>query len=91
MNIKELILKLIETLNPAALWEGIKEGLRVTVISVVPIVLTGVSLTTGEVNINWLLVKAVAFVAVVRLVDKWMHEVGKDNDNPTLTRGLTQF
>ena len=69
----------------ASLQESIKEGLRIIVIAVIPVILMGVNVETGEIAINWSVIIVVGLVAGLRFVDKWLHETGKAE------KGLTRF
>ena len=70
--------KLLKTI-----WEAAKEPLRLLVLSVLPVLITSLA----ELSYWW------AGVAIVflRLLDSVLHEVGKETNNETLTRGLTRF
>lgn len=57
--------------------EGFKEMLRVIVIAVIPILLTGINAQTGAIAIDWKVVVATGLIALIRFIDKWMHERGK--------------
>lgn len=54
--------------------EGGLEFLRLAELSVIPVLLTGINLTTGEIAINWLIVKALLLIAVIKGVDKGLHK-----------------
>ena len=76
--------------------EAIKELLRVMVLAVLPIILTGLNQTNGQVNIDWKVVGVVAIIAGLKFLDKWLHEKGvelkdKGNWDNSLIKGLTRF
>ena len=66
-----------------ALWKAAKEPLRLLVLSILPILITRLS----QLDYQW----AVVGTLLLRLADKFLHEVGKATDNETLTLGLTRF
>lgn len=75
--------------------EGLKELGRIVLLGIIPILITSISLTTGEININWVIVKATALVivltAILKGVDKDRHLTGKIEGDDAKTKGLTQF
>jgi hypothetical protein len=79
--------------------EAVKEFLRYLLIglsaSIIPAVLVGINTTVGSFEINWMLVLALAVAtllgALVKAVDKFLHEWGKETENDGLTKGLTRF
>lgn len=87
---QKFILDLIAWLNPAAFWEAIKESLRVELIAIVAVVVSGINPTAGTVSINVAFVYLSLAVAILKGVDKWLHEIGKANNNALIT-GLTRF
>ena len=72
---------------PAPLLEALKEGMRVIVLSLIPVVL--VQLEQGSLNVKSLLL--VGAIAGLRFLDKWLHELGKEKEDSKLIKGLTQF
>lgn len=72
---------------PKPLIEATKEALRVVVIAVIPILITQIQQDSIDINI----VIVTGAIALLRFVDKYLHEVGKENDNTTLIKGLTRF
>lgn len=72
---------------PAPLLEALKEGLRVIVLSLIPVVL--IQLEQGSLNL-----KSIGLVGVIsglRFLDKWLHELGKEKEDNKLMKGLTGF
>lgn len=67
------------------------EFARVIVLSVLPVLLAGIDQSTGMITINWRVVLAVALVALLRAVDKYIHQTGKYFEDSSLERGLTRF
>lgn len=72
-----------------AIWEGVKNGIRNIWFSIIPVILTGIDVETGEFSIKWMVVIAVAVVSVITTIDGIMHEWGKVTKNATLTDGLS--
>jgi len=75
--------------------EGLKEVGRVLLLGIIPIILTGINITTGEIKINWPIVLAssitIVLTALLKGVDKDRHLTGKIEGDEAKTRGLTQF
>jgi len=86
-----MIKTLIAKIPWAAVNEGAKEALRIAVIAVLPILYAGLNTTTGDINLNWKLILVVAVVAILKWIDKTIHEVGKTTNNEELVKGLTRF
>lgn len=71
-------------MNWQALWEGIKEPLRLLVLAIVSYLIINV---LPNVSTTWV----VPLTFLLRFIDSWLHELGKATDSERLTRGLTQF
>lgn len=71
--------------------EALKEGMRLVGLAVIPIVLAGINAQTGDIDINIKLVIAVALITLLRSIDKFLHEIGKNSENKLLSGGLTRF
>jgi hypothetical protein len=75
--------------------EGLKELGRIVLLGIIPILITSINLNTGEININWIIVRATAFVivltAILKGIDKDRHLTGKIEGDDAKTKGLTQF
>ena len=65
------------------LWKAAKEPLRLLVLSVLPVLITSL----GDLSYWW----AGVAIVLLRLLDSIIHEVGKETNNETLTKGLTRF
>ena len=70
-------------MNKEVLWEAIKEPLRLMVLAVIPLLITYLAGLSQE----W----AFAAVVVLRFIDKYMHELGKEKEMEQLSKGLTRF
>jgi hypothetical protein len=70
--------KLLKTI-----WKAAKEPLRLLVLAVLPVLITHLS----QLDYQW----AVVGTLLLRLIDSVLHEVGKETNNETLTKGLTRF
>ena len=81
--------------NVKPLIEGLKETGRVVLLGIIPVILTSINTSTGEIKINWSVVLATGLTllltALLKGVDKDIHLNGKLEGNDTKTRGLTQF
>ena len=78
--------------------EAIKEGLRVVVLSIIPILLSGLNTQTGGIMIDWKVVIIVGVVALLRFIDNLLHQYGKERtlelpqkEISVLEGGLTRF
>lgn len=58
----------------SAIIEAVKDGLRVVVAAVLPVVILGLDATTGSIAIDWNIVLVVAILAVLKTLDRWVHE-----------------
>lgn len=65
------------------IWEAAKEPLRLLALALIPLALTYVEAISAE----W----AVAIVFILRFVDKYLHELGKQVEDENLELGLTRF
>jgi len=70
--------KLLKTI-----WKAAKEPLRLLVLSILPVLITSL----GDLSYWW----AGVAIVLLRLLDSVLHEVGKETNNETLTKGLTRF
>lgn len=81
--------------NIKPLIEGLKEVGRVILLGIIPIVLTGINISTGEIKINWAIVLAtsitIVLTALLKGADKDRHLTGKIEGNKVKTKGLTGF
>ena len=66
-----------------ALWNAVKEPLRLLVLAVLPFAIAYFS----NLGYEW----AVLVVLVLRGLDKLLHEYGKASKNDILVKGLTRF
>jgi len=66
-----------------AIWEAVKEPLRLLILAIIPIILTWL----GTISAEW----AVGIVVALRFIDKVLYEIGKENDIDSLKKGLTGF
>lgn len=70
-------------MNTQALFEAIKEPLRLLVLALLPFTI---------VYLNGLSYEWVAIgVLILRGIDKFLHELGKENESDNLIKGLTRF
>lgn len=67
--------------------EAIKEGARVVLIAIIPLVID--SLTSNK--FEWRSIAVVAGVTALRILDKYLHLEGKLESNDKLVGGLTRF
>ena len=74
-----------------ALIKALKELGRIVVIAILPVFVSSVNLQTGLIDINWAIVLATAFVATLKVTDKFLHELGNEYDDENLKRGLVRF
>ena len=70
-------------LSKKALWKAVKEPLRLLVLSIIPFALAYLKTISYE----W----AAVLIAVLRFVDKLLHQLGKEKSDKRLVRGLTRF
>ncbi len=74
-------------MDSKVLWEAVKEPLRLLVLAVIPFLLVYL----GAINAEW----AAVLILVLRFIDKYLHELGKEEstktEESTLLKGLTRF
>lgn len=70
-------------MNWKAIFEACKEPLRILAIAVIPFVLAYFQVIDAQ----W----AVIITALVRILDKILHDVGKVVENENLEKGITRF
>lgn len=70
-------------MNKNAIWEAVKEPLRLLVLSIIPLILVYFQ----TINAQW----AALIVVALRFVDKYLHELGKENENENLKKGIVRF
>lgn len=67
--------------------EAAKEALRVTVLAIIPIVILGLQNNA----VNWNLVYLTGAISLLKFIDKFLHEKGKNDYNQLMEGGLTRF
>jgi len=68
--------------------KALLEGGRVVVLSVIAVILA--SIQQGQV-IDLKVLWGAGFVATLKFLDRYLHEVGKETENELLVKGLTRF
>ena len=72
-------------MNKAALWESVKELLRLVLITAIPVIINWIS---GQ---PWNPEAITITIIIIRAIDKILHDYGKETGNATLEGGLTRF
>lgn len=67
--------------------EALKESGRVVLIAIIPLLIDGLTSNT----LDWRAIGVVGAVTLLRAIDKYLHLLGKIEDNSALTGGLTRF
>ena len=67
--------------------EAAKEAGRVVLLAILPLLISGLENQSLDLTV----VAVVGALALLRFVDKLMHEVGKEEGNEDLLKGLTRF
>lgn len=70
-----------------SLGKAVLDGLRVMVLSIIPIL--GDFLASGE--FNWNIILIAAALSILKSLDKYLHEFGKENEDDILIKGLVRF
>jgi len=70
-------------MNKTAIWKAIKEPLRLLVLAIIPFVIA----YFGPMSYGW----AVILTAMLKFIDKLLHEVGKSTGSAALITGITRF
>ena len=78
--------------------EAVKEGLRVVVLAILPVIIAGVNLELRTIMIDWKLVYVVGALAILRFIDSALHRYGKEktlslphDEISPLEKGLVRF
>jgi len=74
-------------MSKKAFTEALKEIGRLAALAAIPLFID--MLIEG--TINWELVGVTALIAALKGVDKYLHKVGQETKNESLTKGLTRF
>lgn len=69
-----------------ALFEAVKEILRMVFFAILPVILMGINTETGDVTINWRVVIAVGVVTALKSLDKFFYKYDGVKAN-----GITPF
>lgn len=81
--------------NVKPLIEGLKDMARVLLLGVLPIIIASINTQTGEIVVNWSIIKATALTvvltAILKGLDKDRHLNGKLEGDDNKVKGLTQF
>jgi len=72
-------------MSKTALWEAVKEPLRWLIIAIIPVLVNWIS---GQ---PWNPQLITYGVIVLRMIDKILHDYGKEAGNELLEGGLTRF
>jgi len=67
--------------------EAFKELGRVVLLSIIPVLISQMD----EKMFNWEVVIITGSIAVLRFLDKLLHEMGKESNNDKAKKGLTGF
>lgn len=73
--------------NMEALKEALLEMARVIVLAILPVLITMIETE----QVNWKVLFTVVVIAGLRFVDKLLHEIGSEQNNESLSKGLTRF
>ena len=81
--------KVIEEIIPSReiLVDGVKEFLRVGVVAVLPVAIAQLE----SQKIDWKIVAIVFVIAVLKAIDRALHEYGKNVGNENLEKSLLRF
>jgi hypothetical protein len=71
--------------NPVV--EALKEMGRVIVLAIIPVAIPMIE----RWEIDWKLIATVAIITLLRGVDKILHELGKEEKDESLIKGLVRF
>jgi hypothetical protein len=70
-----------------SLLEATKEMARVTLLAIIPVSIVMVE----DGSFNWTILLSTALIALLRAVDKFLHEQGKATGDENMSKGLTRF
>lgn len=66
-----------------AIWEAIKEPLRILVLAIIPVLLVSLE----KLSVEW----AAVLILVLKFIDQVLHEIGKEEEKDNLVKGLVRF
>ena len=93
MGVSNITLPPFPKPSVVALLEALKEGGRLVLLATLPTILAGLSLTSGEIQINWLIVRNLALVEaivfILRMLDKGKYIYTKETK--TNAKGVLPF
>jgi hypothetical protein len=76
-----------------ALLEALKEGGRLVLLATLPTIVAGLSITTGEIAVNWLIIRNLALVEaivfILKMLDKGKYIYSKETE--TNAKGVLPF
>lgn len=70
-----------------ALKKGLLDMARVIVLAIIPVL---ISMLESN-KFDWRLLAVIGAVAGLKFVDKLLHEIGSEQNNENLSKGLTRF
>ena len=66
-----------------AVTESLKEGARLILLAILPVILSGINTNTGVININWSIVETVALatsiIIISKMFDRGTHTFNKES------------
>lgn len=68
--------------------DAIKEFLRIILVAIIPVIIG--QLQNGTIG-DWKVIATVAAIALLKAIDEFLHELGKEKESTSLTLGLTRF
>lgn len=74
-----------------ALIEAGREMLRLVIIAVVPVILTGINTATGSITVDWRVVVAIVLTTLLRAIEKYSYTLGKETDSQNKVSKFLQF
>jgi hypothetical protein len=97
MGVSNIILPSMADPKATAWLEALKEGGRLVLLATLPTILAGLSLTSGEIHINWLIIRNLALVEaivfILKMIDKGKFTYSKDTKKleTDTSNGLVPF
>ena len=59
--------------------EAFKEMVRMIILAIIPVMLEGIDVKTGNIVINWSIILAISLVTALRAADRFLHVYETEN------------
>lgn len=74
-----------------AVVQGLKEMARNAILAIVPVLLAGINVQTGDIHFDLRVLVATVLVTVITGVDRWLHVKGRIEERDGESHGLVKL